>query len=200
MRGSISDLNDSHGRMMINWDEFRSIDATITSGDSDSDPHSDLCESLSNINANDKINMRVLFKKSDITKFIVCNLKDLQEAWNYPNASIDFTYPIKKFSTKENICALESIPKYFTIDIDWNKNLKYLKNEQLWKSLIKFRFVKLYNQSIGSILIDREDQNIVFNANTHEDEIEISLDNLETLKAIDEIIISLIQIDQQYGY
>ena len=199
LRGSISDLNDSQGSMMINWDEFRFLDATITSGDSYSDSHSDLCESLSKIYSKDKINIHVLFKKTDITKFICYNLKDLPEAWNYPNASIDFTYPIKKFSMEENICALESIPKYFTIDIDWNKNLKYLKNEQLWKSLIKFRFVKLYNQSIGSILIDREGQDLIFKANNRKNKTKISLARKETSNPIGRIIIFLMNIDRQYG-
>ena len=185
---------------MINWDEFRSVDATITSGDSDSDSHSDLCESLSKIYSEDKIDIHVLFKKTDITKLIVCNLKDLQEAWNYPNASIiDFTYPIKKFSMEENICALESTPKYFTIDIDWNENLEYLTDVQLWKSLIKFRFVKLYNQSIGSILIDREDQDLIFKANNRKNKTKISLARKETSNPIGRIIIILRNIDRQYG-
>ena len=218
LRGSISDLNDSQGSMMIKWDEFRSLDATITSEDSTSDPRSDLCESLSNIDAFDKINsqilfeylfdndangktdINILFKKSDITKFILCNLKDLQEAWNYPNASIHFTYPIENFSLEENICALESTPKYFTIDIVWKENLKSLIDGQLWKSLIKFRFVKLYNKSIGSILIDREGQNLIFNANIRKNKTKISLANKGTSKTISEIISLLFKIYRQYGY
>ena len=92
-------MNDSQGSMMINWDRFRSLDATITSGDSTSDPCSDLCESLSKIDAKDKTNIQVLFKKSDIIKFICSNSKDLhlQEAWSFPNSNIDFTYPIEKY-------------------------------------------------------------------------------------------------------
>ena len=99
LRGSIFDLNDSQGSMMINWDRFRSLDATITSGDSTSDPCSDLYESLSKIDAKDKTNIQVLFKKSDIIKFICSNSKDLhlQETWSFPNSSIDFTYPIEKY-------------------------------------------------------------------------------------------------------
>ena len=198
LRGSIFDLDNKYDRMMINWEEFRSLDATITSGDSNSDPHSDLCESLSNLDANNKINMYVLFKKTDIIKFICYNLKDLQEAWNYPNVtSIDFSYPIEKFDMEENIYALESTPKYFTIDIDWNKNLKCLTDEQLWKSLTQFRFVKLHTESIGSILIDREGQDLDV-ANTHKDEIRISVANKETSKIIQEIKSSLILIDKKY--
>ena len=125
LKGSIFDLNDEHDSMMINWDEISTIDATITSGDSNSDPHLDLYEHYSNFDTKDKINMYVLLRKTDIIKFICYNLKDLQEAWNYPNARIDFTYPIEKFSIEENIYALELTPKYFTIDIDWNKNVKF---------------------------------------------------------------------------
>ena len=122
LRGSIFDLNDNHDSMMINWYAFTSFNATITSWDSN-DPCSDFCEFLSNTDANDNKNMRVLINKTDNIKFICNNLKDLQEAWNnYPNASIDFTYPIKNFSMEENIEALESTPKYFTIDIDLKRS------------------------------------------------------------------------------
>ena len=198
LRGSIFDLNDSHDNMMINWDEFKSFDATITCGDSN-DPRLDLCESLSNTDANDNKNMYVLFKKTDITKFICYNLKDLQEAWNnYPNASIDFTYPIENLSLEENIDALESTPKYFTIDINWN-GLKCYKNEQLWKSLIKFRFVRLNNGWFESILIDREGQSLIFKANTRKYEKKISLANKEISEVINEIISFITRDVIQYG-
>ena len=198
LRGSIFDLNDSHDNMMINWYEFKSFKATITCGDSN-DPRLDLCESLSNTDANDNKNIYVLFKKTDIIKFICYNLKDLQEAWNnYPNASIDFTYPIENFSLEENIDALESTPKYFTIDINWN-GLKCYKNEQLWKSLIKFRFVRLNNGIFRSILIDREGQSLIFKANCRYFDKKISLANKEISEVINEIILLLTLIDKQYS-
>ena len=65
--------------------------------------------------------------------------------------------------------------------------------------MIKFRFVRLNNESIGSILIDREGQNFIFKANTRKYEKKISLANKEISEVINEIISFMTRVGIQYG-
>ena len=75
--------------------------------------------------------------------------------------------------------------------------LNFFKDKQLLTSLIKFRFVKLNIESIGSILIDRESQDLDI-TKTHKDEVRISVAHKDIPKIIQEIKSSLILLNKKH--